>query len=219
MVSPVLYVAIPLAVAFLLPLLNRGPSATTGGGPDPLARLARMLQGATFLCVLVSALTAALLLWGLCRSPVHALVCACLLICSKAFVDYSTSGLENPLTHLLLVLFLMAAWRGDTEARDPRDGLLMALPGLTPMQRVLTAASAQVRGAIGGMRELDELRRGLLRAPPVVLRAVRAADVVRPRGHRPRRARRRRPCPAARRPSRRGRSRGFGSPPRRGPHR
>jgi arabinofuranosyltransferase len=29
-----------------------------------------------------------------------------LLIGSKAFIDYSTSGLENPLTHLLLVLFL-----------------------------------------------------------------------------------------------------------------
>jgi arabinofuranosyltransferase len=27
------------------------------------------------------------------------------LICSNAFIDYSTSGLENPLTHLLLVLF------------------------------------------------------------------------------------------------------------------
>lgn len=31
------------------------------------------------------------------------------LLCSKAFVDYSTSGLENPLTHLLLIVFV-AAW-------------------------------------------------------------------------------------------------------------
>ena len=31
---------------------------------------------------------------------------AALFTCSKAFVDYSTSGLENPLTHLLLALFI-----------------------------------------------------------------------------------------------------------------
>src|SRR5688572_19610463 len=30
------------------------------------------------------------------------------LILSKAFIDYSTSGLENPLTHLLLALFFVA---------------------------------------------------------------------------------------------------------------
>ena len=29
-----------------------------------------------------------------------------LFICSKAFIDFSTSGLENPLTHLLLALFI-----------------------------------------------------------------------------------------------------------------
>jgi arabinofuranosyltransferase len=26
---------------------------------------------------------------------------------SKAYIDYSTSGLENPLTHLLIVLFFI----------------------------------------------------------------------------------------------------------------
>src|SRR5258706_16469082 len=30
-----------------------------------------------------------------------------ILLFSKAFVDYSTSGLENPVTHLLLALFLI----------------------------------------------------------------------------------------------------------------
>jgi arabinofuranosyltransferase len=32
------------------------------------------------------------------------------LVCSKAYIDYSTSGLENPLTHVLLIAFWMA-WR------------------------------------------------------------------------------------------------------------
>ena len=34
-----------------------------------------------------------------------ALLAATVLVCSKAFTDYSTVGLENPLTHLLLALF------------------------------------------------------------------------------------------------------------------
>lgn len=33
------------------------------------------------------------------------------LVFSKAFVDYSTSGLENPLSHLLVVLFIAGLWR------------------------------------------------------------------------------------------------------------
>ena len=35
----------------------------------------------------------------------HLLVCFAVLLSSKAFIDYSTSGLENPLTHLLLLAF------------------------------------------------------------------------------------------------------------------
>lgn len=45
------------------------------------------------------------------------------LLSSKAFVDYSTSGLENPLTHLLLVLFAVVYLR--IEKADP--GRLLAL--------------------------------------------------------------------------------------------
>ncbi|MBN2290094.1 MAG: hypothetical protein JXQ83_12230 [Candidatus Glassbacteria bacterium] len=41
----------------------------------------------------------------------------CLLVLSKAFVDYSTSGLENALTHLLLVLFLMVFLEGGINSR------------------------------------------------------------------------------------------------------
>ncbi len=55
MVSPVLYVAIPLGVAFLLPLLVRGPSDGDGDGPR-FRRAARVLQGAVLLFVLASAL-------------------------------------------------------------------------------------------------------------------------------------------------------------------
>ncbi len=53
------------------------------------------------------------------------------LIGSKAFVDYSTSGLENPLSHLLLLGFF--AWFWAQERRDPasseRDLFGMCLVG------------------------------------------------------------------------------------------
>ncbi|UCC45702.1 MAG: hypothetical protein JSU65_07215 [Candidatus Zixiibacteriota bacterium] len=39
-------------------------------------------------------------------SPQAAVLGVVILLCSKSFVDYSTSGLENPLTHLLIALFV-----------------------------------------------------------------------------------------------------------------
>lgn len=39
-------------------------------------------------------------------SPAKAVLGLSILIFSKAFIDYSTSGLENPLTHLLVLIFL-----------------------------------------------------------------------------------------------------------------
>jgi len=65
------------------------------------------------------------------------------LLVSRAFVDFSTSGLENPLLHLLLVAFLLAlraaasstrAWRpfliGALLATTRDDALLLVLPAL-----------------------------------------------------------------------------------------
>ena len=54
-----------------------------------------------------------------------------LLVFSKAFVEYSTSGLENPLTHVLLVLFLVAFWR---DRRDQR--VLWVLASLLMLTRL-----------------------------------------------------------------------------------
>jgi arabinofuranosyltransferase len=39
-------------------------------------------------------------------SPAKAVIGFSILIFSKSFIDYSTSGLENPLTHLLILIFL-----------------------------------------------------------------------------------------------------------------
>jgi arabinofuranosyltransferase len=59
--------------------------------------------------LLLAMLTSALAVMALCQeaapAPRNAWIGSFLLISSKAFMDFSTSGLENPLTHLLLTLF------------------------------------------------------------------------------------------------------------------
>jgi arabinofuranosyltransferase len=56
------------------------------------------------------------------------------LVLSRSFVDYSTSGLENPLTHLLAVLFLLNLTDGTPDRR--RLLLLGAIVGLAALNRI-----------------------------------------------------------------------------------
>ncbi len=64
-----------------------------------------------FLSMTVSVLAVGALAWRGACSPFAALLAVLVLTLSKAFVDYSTSGLENPLTHLILVVFLLVYFR------------------------------------------------------------------------------------------------------------
>ncbi len=78
------------------------------------------------------------------------------LLSSRAFVDYSTSGLENPLTHLLVVGFFLTLaemFRGATELREPR-----ATATSTPPPFALL-------GAWAGLAMLNRIDIGLLLAP------------------------------------------------------
>jgi arabinofuranosyltransferase len=65
--------------------------------------------------LLMSFAAAALLAFGIASTAGATAASLALLIVSKPFVDYSTSGLENPLSHLLLVAFLAAWFRHDDE--------------------------------------------------------------------------------------------------------
>jgi arabinofuranosyltransferase len=57
---------------------------------------------------------------------------------SKAFVDYSTSGLENPLTHVLLALFLVVFFRREVSLKTlSLLALLAALAAVNRMDSVL----------------------------------------------------------------------------------
>ena len=61
-----------------------------------------------YLTALTISLAASLLtFWLVARRDGFAALGLVILLLSKAFADYSASGLENPLTHLLLVLFFV----------------------------------------------------------------------------------------------------------------
>lgn len=91
------------------------------------------------------------------------------LILSKAFVDYSSSGLENPLTHLLLVLFLWEYTRRDPTYR--RLGLLALLAALAAMNRpdTLLIFLPPLAAAAYSLRGWKALRRIALGFLPLIL--------------------------------------------------
>ena len=60
-----------------------------------------------FVSILISLLAVSVLLFGIAHSARGALLAMLILFFSKAFVDFSTSGLENPLSHFLMALFLI----------------------------------------------------------------------------------------------------------------
>ena len=111
----------------------------------------------------ISGLVAWLVAARVARSTLGALFALVILILSKAFVDYSTSGLENPLTHLLLVLFVWILIRGEDGERQPlaltlvaglaltnrMDLLFVVLPGLVGSLKALPAKRALRVLAIG----------------------------------------------------------------------
>ena len=63
------------------------------------------------LSMVLSVAAALLVMRVVATTPETGLLGAMLVVSSKAFVDFSTSGLENPLVHLLLALFFMGYWR------------------------------------------------------------------------------------------------------------
>jgi arabinofuranosyltransferase len=99
---------------------------------------------AIVLGLLLSVATAVLLPWRFAVSATTAVLALLLLVGSRAFVDYSTSGLENPLVHLLFLLFLLELRTPALESRSlfrlslwaglatltRMDALLLFLPGL-----------------------------------------------------------------------------------------
>jgi arabinofuranosyltransferase len=103
----------------------------------------------------VTAATVAMLLW---RLPAAGRAVAFVLLAgSRAFVDYSTSGLENPLSHLLLAAFWLVVL---AEAQPSRRRLLTlaslaSLCMLTRLDLVLLTAPGLISESLRSLRKPD----------------------------------------------------------------
>ena len=86
------------------------------------------------LSIALTLLTAVLLAKRLALTPWTLLVCFVALLSSKAFVDFSTSGLENALTHALLALFVWRWW--DAPAGESRLRQLAFIASLCLLTRL-----------------------------------------------------------------------------------
>lgn len=87
--------------------------------------------------IALSVATVLLIAFGAARSPAAGCLGVAVLTLSKAFVDYSTSGLENPLSHLVFAAFLVLFFRRDMSLTTLY--LLASLAALGAVNRIDTA--------------------------------------------------------------------------------
>lgn len=80
-----------------------------------------------FLQVAISVAALAAIVFGICRGLASVLLVTVAAMLSKSFVDWSTGGLENPLSHLLAALACVAFLRGDLEPSKRRRLLWLSL--------------------------------------------------------------------------------------------
>jgi len=92
--------------------------------------------------VAVSTAAAALLAFGVARTAAGGAIALLLLAFSRAWVDYATSGLENPLSHLLLFAFAAEFLREPRPRRLLRLSLLASLAATNRLDSALLFAPA-----------------------------------------------------------------------------
>lgn len=107
--------------------------------------------------IVLSLSAVGLVLWQADTRLRSALFLGAVLISSKAFVDYSTSGLENPLTHLLIAVFAILLLR---QRAEPQPSQVYAL------------------ALVGGIMMLNRLDTGLLVIPSVLVQSMRLSGWV-----------------------------------------
>jgi len=66
----------------------------------------QMYLSSLFLCVAFSTAACGILFWRFCTSARHVVLALALLLCSRSFISYTTSGLENALLFFLFALLL-----------------------------------------------------------------------------------------------------------------
>ena len=92
-----------------------------------------------FISIALSILVMSIFTFKVATSTKGAILGLLIFSLSKSFIDYSTSGLENPLTHLILLLFILIylTQRENTERNIFVLALLAALGGLDRLDTLL----------------------------------------------------------------------------------
>lgn len=90
------------------------------------------------LSIVVSTLAMFVLLVNVPRNNFGVLLAFSILVLSKAFVDYSTSGLENPATHLLAVSFVALSFQAEKPLSEKNLFFLSLIAGLAIFNRIDT---------------------------------------------------------------------------------
>lgn len=122
---------------------------------------AQLYYTVVWLSIVVSITAALILVFGIGRSKLSAVLAITILILSKAYIDYSTSGLENPLSHLILALFLWVYFRKSGVSQN-KLFLLALLAALAALNRPDTLLLYLPALAVAWWQTRDRLR-GLLR--------------------------------------------------------
>ena len=91
------------------------------------------------LCLVVSMLTVVIFLVKTPGDWIDLALAAAILIFSNAFIDYSTSGLENPASHLIALVFVILFLLPNAKIDDMRLFSLGLLAGLATLNRIDTS--------------------------------------------------------------------------------
>lgn len=119
--------------------------------------------GPIVLSIALSAAAMAVVAHGVGAASFYAVAAALTLLMSRAFVDYSTSGLENPLSHLLLAGFFLFYYRRKGTPREVLIlSLLLSLIAMNRLDHVLIAGPVW-------LAFVWRSRNGLLRSIPMAL--------------------------------------------------
>ena len=91
-----------------------------------------------FLSITLSVITFLLVGWATQNQGMGTYIGLSILIFSKAFIDYSTSGLENPLTHLLLASLILVLFSENGKPSNKQVFLISLLASLLAFNRLDT---------------------------------------------------------------------------------
>jgi arabinofuranosyltransferase len=133
--------------------------------------LNKLFYGNVLLSLSLSIITIALFVFKVARSPQIAIAGSLVLILSKAYLDYSTSGLENPLSHLLALCFfgLFLFQEKDDSQNITLLAFLACLSALNRLDTILIFFPPLLLVIWQSLNRLDAIRSMVIGFLPLVL--------------------------------------------------